>query len=51
MDVKAQLVDKISKDGNKYQAIVIKITPTYEKMVFLEKAEVELLKVSNMLNK
>ena len=35
------------KKGTQYQVLVIKLTPTYEKLVFLEKSEVELLKLSN----
>lgn len=46
MDVKATLETKTSKKGTNYQVIVIKLTDTYEKLVFLEPAELELLKVS-----
>lgn len=44
MEVKATLEEKTSKSGNKYQVVVLKLTDTYEKMVFLDKAEIELLK-------
>ena len=48
--VEAYLETRIStKKGTPYQAIVIKLTPTYEKVVFLEKAELELL--NNLINK
>lgn len=43
--VKATLETRESKSGNLYQVIVIKLTDTYEKLVFLDKAELELLKV------
>lgn len=50
MEVKAQLVEKTSKEGNKYQVVILKLTNTYEKMVFLDKAEIELLKMTNSNN-
>ena len=31
--------------GKKYYCLTIKLTPTYEKLVFLDKAEIELLKI------
>lgn len=47
MEVKATLETRQSKSGNDYQVIVIHLTPTYEKLVFLEKSEIELLKLAN----
>ena len=47
MEVKATLEERTSKSGNYYQVLVIHLTDTYEKLVFLEKAEIELLKVKN----
>ena len=44
MEVKGTLEEKVSKNGNKYQVVVLKLTDTYEKLVFLDKAEIELLK-------
>ena len=38
------------KKGSEYQVIVIKLTDTYEKLVFLEKAEIELIKASSNLS-
>ncbi len=38
---------KISKSGNEYTVLIIKLTPTYEKQIFLDNAEIELLKLSN----
>lgn len=46
-DFKATLETRTSKKGNEYQVLVIKITDNVEKLVFLEKAEIELLKMSN----
>lgn len=47
MKVNASLETRHSeKSGNDYQVIVIKLTPSYEKLVFLDKAEIELLKAS-----
>lgn len=47
MDVKATLETKISKAGKEYQVLVVKLTDTYSKLVFLEQAEIELLKANN----
>lgn len=46
-NIKCSLETKTSKKGNEYQVLVIKLTDTYEKLVFLEKSEIELLKLSN----
>lgn len=46
MDLKAKLEERVSKEGNPYVAVVIKLTDTYEKLVFLDKAELELLKLT-----
>lgn len=43
-NVTAVLENRISKQGKTYSVLVIKLTPTYEKLVFLDKAEIELLK-------
>ena len=37
------LETRVSKKGSPYQVLVIRLTPTYEKLVFLDKAEQELL--------
>lgn len=48
MKVDCSLETRISeKKGTEYQVLVIKLTPTYEKLVFLDKAEIALLKASN----
>jgi len=47
MNVKAVLVEKTSKKGNIYTCIEIYLTDTIKKTVFLEDAELELLKLSN----
>lgn len=44
--VSATLETRKSKKGNDYQVIVIKLTDSYEKLVFLDNAELELLKFS-----
>lgn len=44
MEVKATLEERTSKSGKNYQVLVVHLTDTYEKLVFLEKAETELLK-------
>lgn len=47
MDLKCSLTTKLKKDGTPYEVIVIKLTDTYEKLVFLEQAEKELLKLAH----
>lgn len=42
--MKCELVEKTSQKGNKYVALEIHLTPTYSKTVFLEQAEIELIK-------
>lgn len=46
-NVRCILTEKTSKSGNNYQCLVINLTPTYEKVVFLDKAELELLKATD----
>ena len=43
----AKLETRTSKKGSQYEVLVIKITDNIEKLVFLEPAELELLKISN----
>lgn len=45
--IKCILVEKVSKNGNNYLCLEIYLTDTYKKIVFLDKAEMELLKLSN----
>lgn len=45
--IKCNLVEKVSKKGNNYLCLEIYLTDTYKKVVFLEQAEIELLKLSN----
>ena len=45
MEVKATLEEKVSKSGNPYTAVVIHLTDTCKKTVFLDPAEIELLKM------
>lgn len=50
-EVKCFLETRTKKDGSSsYEVLVIKLTDTYEKLVFLEPAEKELLKVSKKSN-
>lgn len=47
IDVRATLETRVSKKtGKTYQCLVIKLTDTYEKVVFLDNAEVELIKMN-----
>ena len=47
MDVKCTLETRKNKAGKDYQVLVIKITDSVEKLVFLDSAEIELLKIVN----
>lgn len=44
--IACKLEERTSKAGNPYKCLVIKLTPNYEKIVFLTPAELELLKVA-----
>lgn len=50
-EFKATLETRTSKKGNQYEVLVIKLTDKLEKLVFLEQAELELLKLSSEDNK
>ena len=43
-EIKATLVKKTSKKGNDYECVMLELTPSYKKVVFLDDAELELLK-------
>ena len=47
MPIKCELVEKISKEGNKYICLEIQLTPNYKKLVFLNSAELEIIKLSH----
>lgn len=47
MNLKCQIIEKISQKGNKYICLEIYITNEYKKVVFLDPAEVELIKLAN----
>ena len=46
MDLKCALTTKLNKEGKPYEVIVIKLTDNYEKLVFLDNAEKELVKLA-----
>lgn len=46
-EFKATLETRTSKKGSEYQVLVIKLTDNLEKLVFLEQAELELLKITS----
>lgn len=46
-EFKATLETRTSKKGTQYEVLVIKLTDNLEKLVFLDQAELELLKLSN----
>lgn len=45
MNIKCQLVEKVSQKGNTYICLEISLTDNYKKIVFLDTAEIELLKL------
>lgn len=45
-NIRCSLETRVSKKGSDYTVLVIKLTDTYEKLVFLDNAELELLKMS-----
>ena len=49
-EFKATLETRISKKGNQYEVLVIKLTDKLEKLVLLEQAELELLRLSSNNN-
>lgn len=46
-EFKATLETRTSKKGNQYEVLVIKLTDKLEKLVFLDQAELELIKLSS----
>lgn len=46
MEIKATLENRLSKAGKPYKVIVLHLTDTYDKLVFLDNAELELLSLS-----
>lgn len=41
------LEERTSKEGNKYEVLILQITDDYEKEVYLSRAERQLLKLDN----
>lgn len=46
MNIPAKLEERVSKNGNPYICIVVKITDKVEKLVFLNEAELELIRLT-----
>ena len=51
MDLKCSLETRLNKEGKPYEVIVIKLTDNVDKLVFLEPAEKELVKLFYINNK
>ena len=49
-ELKATLVKRTSKKGTEYECVMLQLTPTYEKPVFLEQAELELIRMNDPKN-
>lgn len=47
MEVIGKLEERISKAGKPYKVLVIELVPGYEKLVFLNSAEIALLESQN----
>lgn len=47
MNIKAELVQRISKNGNPYVAVEVTITDSIKKLVFLSQAEIELIRLTH----
>jgi len=47
-ELKAKLVEKMSKKGEPYTVLEIQLTDTCKKNIFLESAELELLKMNQI---
>lgn len=45
LPLKAELVQRESKNGNLYTCIEVKLTDSYVKRVFVESSEIELIKL------
>ena len=45
--MKVELKEGTSKNGNTYYYLEVYLTPTYTKRVFLDNAEIELLRLSS----
>lgn len=50
MNINAKLETRVSKAGNEYKVLVIKLTDTYEKLIFLDKSEIALIELANKKN-
>lgn len=50
MEIKCTLEEKTSKNGKPYTVLLVHLTDSCTKMVFLDPAELELLKLSNKEN-
>lgn len=47
MNINARLETRTSKAGNQYKVLVIKLTDTYEKLIFLDKSEIALIELAS----
>ena len=46
MDIRAQLVTRTSKTGKEYQCVVLYLVDDYQKVIFLDRAELAVLELS-----
>lgn len=47
INLNAHLEERTSKEGTKYEMLILKLTDDYEKEVYLSRAERQLLKLDN----
>lgn len=45
MPIKCTIVERISKNGSPYQCLEIELSDTYKKTVYLDRAELELVRL------
>ena len=50
MDLKCQLVTRMNKEGKPYEVIVIKLTDNYEKLVFLDSQDKEIMRLASLVD-
>lgn len=46
VELDATLEERVSKKGNSYYCVVLHLTNGYDKVIYLEQAEVELVKLA-----
>lgn len=45
--MKTRIEKKVSSKGNEYYVLIVELVPGYEKQVFLDKADIKIIELSN----